>query len=81
MRTRDESCVVAEHLPDMELLREIRRLNSSINVPMMMGYLPEDENVLSMEQCSVEWLQKPFTTKDLTQGPARLRTRGIVVDW
>jgi PAS domain S-box-containing protein len=63
--------LVMPEMGGLELLREVRRINREVRLLVMTGYPLAGEQALSREG-SVEWLQKPFTVKELTQVVRRL---------
>jgi signal transduction histidine kinase/ActR/RegA family two-component response regulator len=60
------SDLVMPEMGGLELQRKIHSENPAICVLIMTGYPLEDERHLLAESSAVEWLQKPFTVKQLT---------------
>ena len=67
------SDLVMPEMGGLELYRKIHTENPAICVLIMTGYPLEDERDRVAEPGVVEWLQKPFTVKQLT-----VAVRGIL---
>lgn len=74
------SDLVMPEMGGVELHRLIRNENPSVGLIIMTGYAHEDENALLQDQGIVDWLQKPFTVKQLTDAVRRALDRAKSVD-
>ncbi len=60
------SDLVMPEMGGLDLYRHIHSEKPGIRVLIMSGYALEDQDLVLAEQATVEWLQKPFSVKQLT---------------
>jgi two-component system, cell cycle sensor histidine kinase and response regulator CckA len=66
------SDLVMPEMGGVELYRQIQSQNPALNLIIMSGYSFDDEGHQFFEHERVEWLQKPFTIKQLTETVRRV---------
>jgi signal transduction histidine kinase/ActR/RegA family two-component response regulator len=69
------SDLVMPEMGGLELYQNIVETNPAICMMIMTGYALEDEQYLRPEYVAVDWLQKPFTVKQLTVAVRRVLER------
>jgi PAS domain S-box-containing protein len=70
------SDLVMPEMGGMELYQRVRAENPKVSLMIMTGYPLENEGRALLEQGIVEWLQKPFTVKQLTTAVRRVLDQG-----